>query len=466
MEQGRCVALVGRPNVGKSRLFNRLARRRIAIVHDQAGVTRDVNAAEVDNDYLLLDTGGIGLVTDMDHQNLIAAAEEQVWFAVEAARVICFLVDARDGLMPLDETIAARLRESGKRIILVVNKVDSPQQEESLYDFDRLGFEEVVHVSAEHGRNEEELRAAIDDALGPRTEEEASTEMPPERIKIAFVGRPNVGKSSICNSLLASKRLVVSEVPGTTRDAVALDLDYEDAQGGHWPFQLVDTAGLRKRGRVGSSVEYFSSVRSHRAIEEADVVFLVIDAQTGVTKSDKTLAGEIVDAGKCVALIVNKWDLALEQFRNEGIPGYESIDAFREAFLKAAMTEIFFLPDSPALFVSAQTGFSIDTVLHTAREIWERSSQTIPTPRLNRLLQSLVSAREPRHLAGKRFKVYYAVQTGVRPFSFRLFCNRATKLEDGYRRYLSNSLVREFGLAGCPVRFELRGKEVRYANKN
>lgn len=458
----RTVALVGRPNVGKSRLFNRLARQRVAIVHDQAGVTRDVNSTVVDNDYTLLDTGGIGLVVDMDHQKLIAAAEEQSWFAMEAADVICFVVDAREGLTALDQTIAERMRQSGKKIILTINKVDAPSMTNRTTEFAALGFSREIAVSAEHGYGEDELRELISETLGPN-------ENPPEpetdpRIKIAFIGRPNVGKSSIVNRLLESDRLVVSEVPGTTRDAVALDLDYRAKDDVLWRFRLMDTAGLRHRGKVSHSIEYFASVRSRSAIESADIVFLVLDAESGVTRADKALAGEAIEAGKCISIVVNKWDLAMERFARDPIKGYDSIDEFREAFATAANRELFFMPDSPINFVSAKSGFSFQRILSTARRIWETSERTLPTPRINQLFEKLLDAKAPKIVKGSRFKIYYSTQTSKRPFTFRMFCNRATKLEDSYKRYLEKSFIKEFGLNGCPVRFDLRGKTMRYAD--
>jgi GTP-binding protein len=455
------VALVGRPNVGKSRLFNRLAGRRLAIVHDQAGVTRDVNTTVVNNHYTLMDTGGIGLVADMDHEKLIAAAEAQVWLAVEAADLICFVVDAREGMTVLDETIAGRLRQSGKPVVLVVNKIDHEGMEEREADFDSLALEPRIPVSAEHGYNAEALEAAIADRIGPDPEGREGDAG--HRIKLAFVGRPNVGKSSLCNTLLENERLVVSEVPGTTRDSVQLDLDYANKDGTVLPFRLVDTAGLRRRKRVNHSIEYFSTVRSHRAVEESDIIYLVIDAESGVTRQDKALAGEIVEAGKPIGLIVNKWDIAIDRFRANQPEAFPNIDAFRKAYAQSALEEIFFLPESPVLFVSALRGFAMERVLKTARSLWETSGRTLPTPRINALVHGLLKQRQPRYVDHKRFKAYYSVQVSSRPMVFRIFCNRATKLDDSYRRYLEHGFVRHFKLQGCPIRFELRGKEKRYS---
>lgn len=460
------VAIVGRPNVGKSRLFNRLAGKRLAIVHDKAGVTRDVKAAVVDNTYTLLDTGGVGLVTDLDHQDLIRAAEEQVWLAVQAADLILFTVDIREGLTALDRTIADRLRHSGKTVLLVANKADTERLAEQAFEFAELGFGDPLPVSAEHGHRFDSLHDHLAEAAGPPppgADTDPSEE--PKRIHLAFVGRPNVGKSSLCNNLLNDQRLVVSEVPGTTRDSVQLDLDWHGADGHVLPYRLVDTAGLRRRKRVDHSIEYFSTLRSREAMEQADIVFLVIDAEEGVTRQDKALAGEILEAGKCVVLLVNKWDVAIDRFRANQPEQYADMKAFRADYARHALKELFFLPDSPVLFVSALRGFSMDRVLKTARALWETSGRQLPTPKVNRLVQDLMAGRSPAFKDGKRFKAYYAVQTGNRPFTFRVFCNRATKLDEPYRRYLQRGFIRQFALGGCPVRFELRGKEVRYAGE-
>lgn len=459
MSDVKTVALVGRPNVGKSRIFNRLTRSRQAIVHDLPGVTRDVHAGTVKNHYTLLDTGGIGLVVDMDHQKLIAAAEAQVWLAVEAADLICLIVDAQDGLLPLDHTIAQRLRASGKPVLLVVNKVDHAGIEPALDEFAELGLGLPFGVSAEHGYNFREFEEAIVERIGPPPERSND---PEQRISLAFVGRPNVGKSSLCNALLQDQRLVVSEVPGTTRDTVMLDLDYTGKDGKVVPFRLVDTAGLRRSKRVRHSIEFFSTVRTHDAIGKADIVFLVIDAIDGVSTQDKALAGEILAAGKCMAVVVNKWDLAIDRFRAAQPDGYASIDAFRKDYAAKALDELFFLPDSPVLFVSALRGFSLDRVLKVARTLWETSGRKLPTPKVNQLVHGLIERQPPRFSANKRFKAYYTVQVGNRPFVFRIFCNRAGMLDDAYRRYLQKEFIRHFRLGGCPVTFDLKGKEMRY----
>lgn len=470
----RTVALVGRPNVGKSRLFNRLAGRRIAIVLDQPGVTRDVNAVELQTGsgpYTLLDTGGIGLTVDMGRSQIVEAAEEQVFIAAQAASLICLVVDAREGLTPLDQIIAERLRTFGKTPLLVINKVDTEKVELRASEFARLGLGAGISVSAEHGYGEEVLREAImerlpaipEDELEPaRFDEMGLPKLPQRRIRISFVGRPNVGKSSLCNALLQHERLVVSEVPGTTRDSIELDLDYKARDGCVVPFRLVDTAGMRRKVRIDTPVEYFSSLRSQEAITTSDVVFIVIDAMDGVTKQEQALLGNVVKSAPAVALLVNKWDYARSEFnKHEGVDGFKDERDFREKFEEAVRKEFFFLPDSPIIFVSAKTGYYTEKILDVAREMDDRLETKLTTGQINRLLERLFEKRPPRQIGGRRFKAYYATQTRSRPFTIRIFCNRAERLEEGYRRYLESGFIEEFALQGCPLRFELVGKPPR-----
>lgn len=460
MSESRTVALVGRPNVGKSRLFNRIVRRRISIVHDQPGITRDVISTEVD-DYTLLDTGGLGLPGDKDAEGMTEAVEMQVQVAVHQARLILFVVDGREGLTPMDEMVADALRREGKEVVLLVNKLDNPGDAGRADEFARLGFEESLHVSAEHGRGESEIREVIARKLGPAPE---AAEPKQRRIRICFVGRPNVGKSSLANRLLRSDRLIVTDIPGTTRDAVELDLDYENPDGEPWRFRLIDTAGVRRRTKVSTPVEFFSVTRSEHAIASADVVYLVIDAKEGVTKQEQHLGGLIVEKGKALVLLVNKWDLVHETFREEPLEGYKDEREFREAFAAAVRKELFFNPDSPVIFASALEGFAMERLLKAARRLDHVLDRKLQTGRLNRLIAELTAKRSPTS-KGQRFKVYYAVQTGNRPFRIRLFCNRAAALSDPYRRYLAAGISREFDLAGCPIQFELVGKPKRPAKK-
>lgn len=464
----RSVALVGRPNVGKSRLFNRLAGRRIAIVHDQAGVTRDVVATEIDNDFVLMDTGGIGIVPEMTTADLHAATEEQVDFALMAAGMILFVCDGKEGMTALDRELADKLRRTGKPVVLVVNKLDREErQDEQLTDFYTLGFADVLAVSAEHGHGVKELRAALFRHLGPAPSKDESADGQ-TRVRICFAGRPNVGKSSLCNRLLKSSRLVVSDVPGTTRDTVQADLDYTPPENEDetWHFRLYDTAGVRARGKVNSSVEFFSGLRSREAMAASDVVFLVLDAMEGVTRMDKKIAGEVMESGAGLVIVINKWDRAREAFASGGIEGYENEGEFRRAFRQAVRKELFFLPESPVLFVSALEGIRMDEILAAGREVDHLSRQHLPTGALNRVMEELMEARPARVLKRKRFKAYYSVQVGNKPYRIRVFGNSEERFEDNYGRYLEAGVRKAFDLRGCPVRFEIVGKEKRYAEKS
>ncbi|MBI5424963.1 MAG: ribosome biogenesis GTPase Der [Opitutae bacterium] len=455
----RTVAIVGRPNVGKSRLFNRLAKRRVSIVHDQPGVTRDIVSVEVkDGGYTLMDTGGLGLQDATTPAKLIKASEAQVEFAIRAASVICFVVDAREGLTALDERIAGMLRKHKKSIILVANKADHGEEKiAEVGDLYRLGFGEPIYLSAEHGNGEAELREAILDKL-PAAEEEPE-DHDKKRLTLCFVGRPNVGKSSLSNRLLKHERLIVSEIPGTTRDSVELDFDYKSRDGKVWPFRLIDTAGIRPATKLSSSVEYFSRVRSIDAIHTADVVFMVLDAMEGVTQQDKAIAGEIVSAGRPIVVIVNKWDLVFAAIRRGDLKKYDNERDFREKFEKALYDRLFFTPGAPVMFVSALTGHDIERMLKAARALDERLGRKIPTAKLNAAIIALTDRNPPPSVGGQRFRAYYATQTGNRPFRIKIFCNREEKLTESYRRYLEGGLVDEFNLDGCPIHFDLVGKK-------
>ena len=455
------VAIVGRPNVGKSRLFNRLAGRRISIVHDRPGVTRDVVVADSPLGHVLMDTGGIGMQPEMTSVEIQNATEQQADFAIRAATLLLFVVDGRQGLLPLDEMLSAKFRKMGKQPILVVNKMDEPEKNYSFPEFAKLGFDEVIGVSAEHGHGIHILEREVSLRLPPPPPLREGDQS--NRTKIAFIGRPNVGKSSLCNRLLDLDRLIVSDVPGTTRETVELDLDYQaQGQKNPWCFRLFDTAGLKRSKRIDSSLDYFSAVRTKHAIEEVDVVFLVLDAKEGVTKQDKVLAGHVLDSGKALSILVNKWDLALESFRKDPIPGYEDEADFRKNYLKSVRKELFFLPESPIAFVSAQTGYAMEEFLRVARDLDARMEKEISTSALNKLIGQMWEHRPPAKVGGKRFKVFYAVQVDTRPFRIKLFCNREEKLNDQYRRYLEKGIQQRFGLSGCPLKFSLAGKEARY----
>ncbi len=459
----RIVAIVGRPNVGKSRLFNRLARRRISIVHDQPGVTRDVISTDVeDGQYTLLDTGGIGYKGVDTPAALTKASEQQVDFAIATASLILFVVDGLSGLSSLDEKIAQMLRKSKKKVRLVVNKADFDDDKIALDEAYRLGLGEPLRVSAEHGRGEADLREAIIEALGPEPAivEGEGTKTAKDPLCICFIGRPNVGKSSLSNRLLKSDRLIVSDVPGTTRDAIELPFEFEGRDGKRYPFRLIDTAGIKAATKLASPVEYFSRLRSLDAIKKTDVVFLVLDALEGVTQQDKAIAGEAIKEGKPIVIVVNKWDLVQKAFKQRGgFEPYKSERDYREKYEHALFTQLFFTPGSPVIFVSAMTGYEVDRMLNAAVKLNRTLDKKLPTAKLNQLLGFLTERTPPPAVGGRRFRIYYATQTGNRPFRMRLFCNREEKLTESYRRYLEAGVVKEFELQGCPVLFELEGKK-------
>lgn len=455
----KTIALVGRPNVGKSRLFNRLSGRRISIVHDQPGVTRDIISSNISGKYTLLDTGGIGLETNSPDQAVIAGAtEEQVEVAVTAADLILLVVDGLEGSTYGDQEVAERLRKFNKPVFLLVNKIDLDSHEERVDDFSSLGFKDIFYVSAEHGRGISVLEQSICTKLniGERIKEQSQGSR--ITVKICFVGRPNAGKSSISNRLINSSRMIVSDVPGTTRDSVEVEIRYPTESGEDLVFQLKDTAGVRNRNKVNTSLDYFSTLRTHQAIEDTDLVFLVVDALAGIGKVEKKLAGEVIDAGKCLAILVNKWDIAQERFNNQLVEGYENIGDFAGHFLRALRKELFFLPDSPVFFISAKTGYDLEKVLKEAHALFVRASQNLPTSRLNKVMSDLVNVNQPRFVGKRLFKLYYAVQVGNFPFKIRLFCNRHGKFEDPYRRYLEKGFHQALGLQGCPTKFEIKGR--------
>jgi GTP-binding protein len=455
------IALVGRPNVGKSRLFNRLVGRRVSIVHDQPGVTRDVIIQEVENGVIFMDTGGIGLSDVREENTVTQAVEEQINFSIRAADIILFVVDGRAGCTPLDHEIAKKLRRSGKKILLIANKIDSEREIYRSDSFHDLGFGMPLAVSAEHGYGEEDLKKFIDGFIDGNKEEVLADN---NCVKICLAGRPNVGKSSIANALLKENRMIVSPIAGTTRDAISDDIAFEN-NGKEYRIRLTDTAGLREKNKISSSVEFFSSMRSLHAIDEAQVVFLTIDALSGITRQDKKLAGYALEKGKCFSVVVNKWDLACEGIKSNRIVGYSSVADFQKTFTQAIRKACFALSHFPVVFVSAQTGLAVENILREGICLFERASQTISTGKLNRVIQNLIESQPPPLVSGKRFKIYYAVQSGHFPFQLKIFCNRFQRLVKTYRQYLENNIRKAFDLMGCPLIFDFIDKEVRYAEK-
>ncbi|MDP1579070.1 MAG: ribosome biogenesis GTPase Der, partial [Candidatus Didemnitutus sp.] len=341
---------------------------------------------------------------------------------------------------------------------LVANKADQGVEKlSSVEDLYRLGFGEPIFLSAEHGNGEADLRNAMLAAFPP---DDTQPEDPAnKRLTICFVGRPNVGKSSLSNRLLKNDRLIVSDVPGTTRDSVEITFDFKARDGQLWPFRLIDTAGIRAATKLSSSVEYFSRVRSLDAIHQSEIAFMVLDAMDGVTQQDKAIAGEIIKAGRPIVLVVNKWDLVHAALRRGELTQFKGERDFREKFEKALYNHLFFTPGAPVMFVSALTGHDIERMLKSARALDERLGRKIPTGKLNQAVVELTDRTPPPSVGGQRFRAYYATQTGNRPFRIKIFCNREEKLTESYRRYLENGLVEKFGLEGCPIHFDLVGKK-------
>lgn len=459
------VALVGRPNVGKSRLFNRLLGRRVAIVHDMPGVTRDLSAADVPGEnYTLVDTGGIGIQPEQTPGVIQEATEEQVDFALQAAQLVLFLVDGREGCTVTDHEIADKLRRQGCPLLVVANKMEGRSPDEAIGEFSVLGLSEVYAVSAEHGDGigllQQTIRKALEQAPLPEeepseSEKEATSEEGP---RLVLCGRPNVGKSSLANALLQQPRLIVSEVAGTTRDAVETPLQWRKDDGSIEHFRLVDTAGLKPNRKLGSSLDYFSGLRTYEAIKKADIALLLLDARTGVTKLDKKIAGDVLAAGVGLIIVVNKWDYAVEAFQRDPVPGYDTIADFRMGFADALRKELFFLPDSPVLFVSATEGFDLHRVMPEVSALAHRLNTELPTGPVNRCLQDLFERQNARITGGRRFRIYYALQVGKHPFRIRAFCNRKESLDDQYKRYLQTGFQKFFKLSGCPIFFEMLGK--------
>jgi len=448
------VAIVGRPNVGKSALFNRLAGRRIAIVHDEPGVTRDRISAPCKataTPCTLLDTGGIGAPLDDGFASQVAL---EVDVAIQSADLILFVVDARDGLTPVDETLSKHLRNTGPETMLVVNKADNAKLDSAVDDFAKLGLDPVLPVSAEHGRNFKQLTEEIDRRLAPRAHEleEAAEVAESTGLRLAIVGKPNAGKSSLVNAILKDNRTIVSEIAGTTRDAI--DLPYErDGE----RFTLIDTAGLRQRTRRSSSVEVFSAMRSEKAIRRSDLCLLVIDLAAGVSSQDRKIARMLQKEKKPCVIVLNKFDLF-----HPDAPRRVRIEEASEHVRR----ELFFLDYAPFVAVSSTQRQAVGRVLAKVLEIRKQAAHVPPTGLLNRTLQRAVEMNPPPARKGpnKRLKLFYAT-TAVEPnFStvpvptYILFVNDKRLVSESYRQYLSNRLREKFPAPGIPLVFSFRSR--------
>lgn len=429
------VAIVGRPNVGKSTLFNRFFGARLAIVDDQPGVTRDRNFAEAEwagRRFHIVDTGGIieGSDEPMDRQ-----IRQQAHTAIAEADVIVFLVDGKVGVHPLDERLGEVLRVCGKPVLVVANKMDHLPEGTAHHEFWSLGLGEPHPVSANSGKGSGDVLDLIVELLPAERENEESE----ENIKVAIIGKPNVGKSSLINRIFGEDRAVVSEVPGTTRDPVDSVLKYHGR-----PLTFVDTAGLRRHARIKDSVEFYSALRSDRVVQDADVCVLVVDAVEGVRTQDLKIAEKAWSAGAALAILVNKWDLIEKDTRT-------SIE-FEKEFKTRAPS----LKDVPVLFVSALTGLRVHKLLDLVLQLSEQRAKRIPTHELNDALIALVRRQPPPHHRGRHVKLKYVTQLGMRPPTFVVFTNYPDAVPDHYIRYMTHTFTDRWGFAGVPVRVRMR----------
>ncbi|MGZ4983138.1 MAG: ribosome biogenesis GTPase Der [Chthoniobacterales bacterium] len=441
------VAIIGRPNVGKSALFNRLVGRNIAIVHDQPGITRDRLAAPSTRGarpFLVWDTGGIGGAGETE---LTAQVRRAADAAMQESDVILFVVDAQQGLAPIDQDLAKMLRKSQRPVVLVINKIDDPKHEALESDFARLNFDEAIPISAAHGRGINDLLEVIDRFLPSSEISDQPTAKP---LALAIIGRPNAGKSSLINSILQDERTIVSEIPGTTRDAV--DITYErDGQ----QYLLIDTAGMRTRSKHSTSVEVFSVMRAERTIRRADLCVLVVDLTSGVTSQDKKIAGLIQESRKPSLVVLNKWDL-VKPARGQKAAMQELITATRE--------QLFFLDYAPVLVASAVTGENVQQVFLFISEIQRAAAARIGTGILNRMLRAAFDENPPPTMGTKRLKLFYVAQSSgeaeraIDPPKFVLFVNQPKLLGDTYRRYLEGRIRAAEPYPGLPVLITCRAR--------
>ncbi|HNR03788.1 MAG TPA: ribosome biogenesis GTPase Der [Bacillota bacterium] len=432
------VAIVGRPNVGKSTLFNKLAGKRISIVEDHPGVTRDRIYTEVqwqDRAFTLIDTGGI---EPHSEDLMLKQMKQQAEVAIETAEVIVFLVDGQEGITPSDREVANLLRRTRKKIILAVNKIDAPKYKDNIYEFYNLGLGEPMGISSGQALGLGDLLDEIINNLLPE-EEEVYDEY---TIKVAVVGKPNVGKSSLVNKILGEQRVIVSDVPGTTRDAIDTPFTV-----GEDKYVFIDTAGMRKRGKVFESIERYSVIRSLTAIERADVCLMLIDGKEGVSEQDSKIAGYIHDQGKAAVIIVNKWDIV------------EKDDKTIDKYKADIRNELSFMEYAPILFVSALTGQRVNKVLELVNHVSNQHAMRISTGMLNDVINEAVLTNQPTVSGGRRFKIYYATQVSIKPPAFALFVNEPSLMHFSYQRYLENQIRKAFSFEGTPVRFLLRKKE-------
>jgi len=432
------VAIVGRPNVGKSTLFNRIIGKRVSIVHDKPGITRDRIYGETDwngKHFTLIDTGGI---EPSSSDVILSQMKRQADFAIDTADLILFMVDAKDGMTHADLDVAQLLRRSGKPVLLVVNKVDNYNNTFNNYEFFQLGFKDPMFISASHGLAIGDLLDKITDYI----EKRGDTPEDKDITKVAIIGRPNVGKSSLINAILGEERVIVSDIPGTTRDAIDTYFQIDENK-----IIFIDTAGLRKKSKINEDVEYYSSLRAIGAINRADVVLMVLDASQDITEQDKRVVGIAHEAGKAIIIIVNKWDLV------------DKDSYTTEKFNEKIKAEFAFMQYAPIVYVSAKTGQRINRIIKIINSVMENYTFRVKTSVLNSLIREATAISEPPSIKGRKLKIFYAVQTGIKPPTFIFFVNDNKLFHFSYVRYLENTLRQAFGFEGTPIIIKSRQKK-------
>ena len=438
------VAIVGRPNVGKSMLFNRLCGQRLSIVEDTPGVTRDRLYTECEwngRTFDIVDTGGIEPAADNE---ILLFMREQAEIAIAAADVVVFLTDIRTGVTAADEEVASMLLRSGKPVVLCVNKMDSTgTPDPGIYEFYSLGLGDPIALSAAHGHGTDELLDACLAHFPSEAEEEGEDDV----IRVAVIGKPNVGKSSLVNLVLGEQRVIVADMPGTTRDAV--DTRFENEYG---KYVFIDTAGIRRKSRVDDRIEKFSVMRAQLAIERSDVCLIMIDAREGVTEQDTKIAGMAHEAGKASVIVVNKWDLVDKDTH--------TMDVMRREIYR----DLSFMTYAPTVFISALTGQRTKRIFELVNYVNDQSSMRITTGLLNDVLADAQARVQPPSDKGRRLKIYYMTQTGTRPPHFVIFCNSRELFHFSYQRYIENQIRSTFGLEGTPIRITIRQKGDREDN--